>query len=96
MEITIKELHNKGFAIARSEGEKAGEMTWSVAGPDKIIIDHTEVNPAFGGRGVGKQLLYAVVEMAREKGRKIIPLCPYANSMFKKIEEIRDVLVAQG
>ena len=57
-----------------------------------IIIDHTEVDAAFEGRGVGKQLLYKVVEMAREKKVKILPLCPFASAMFKKLDDIQDVL----
>ena len=67
-------------------------MTYSIAGPELIIIDHTDVEPAFNGKGVGKDMLYKIVEMAREKNVKIIPLCPFASAMFKKLEDIRDVL----
>jgi predicted GNAT family acetyltransferase len=67
-------------------------MTYSIAGEELIIIDHTEVDPEFNGRNVGKQMLYKIVEMAREKNIKIIPLCPFAASMFKKLEDIQDVL----
>ncbi|MCB0509781.1 MAG: N-acetyltransferase, partial [Bacteroidetes bacterium] len=56
------------------------------------IIDHTEVDPAFGGRGLGQELLMALVNMAREKKIKIIPLCPFANAQFKKQSDIQDVL----
>lgn len=92
MELILKEEETKGFAMARENGKRAGMMTFSIAGPELIIIDHTEVEPAFEGRGVGKELLYKIVEMARERNIKIIPLCPFANSMFKKLEDIRDVL----
>lgn len=92
MEIILKEEETKGFAMARADGKRAGMMTFSIAGPALIIIDHTEVEPAFEGRGVGKELLYKIVGMAREKNSKIIPLCPFANSMFKKLDDIKDVL----
>ncbi len=92
MEITIKEQESKGFAMAREDNERAGIMTYSIPSSDFIIIDHTEVEPSFKGKGVGKQLLYKIVEMAREKNIKIIPLCPYANAMFKKLTDIQDVL----
>ncbi len=92
MEITIKERDNKGFSMAREDDKRAGMMTYSIAGDDHIIIDHTEVDPAFKGRGVGKQLLYKIVDMAREKNIKITPICPFANAMFKKLEDIQDVL----
>lgn len=92
MDILIKEKDTKGFAIAEENGKTAGKMTYSIAGKDYIIIDHTEVESAFEGRGVGKKLLYKIVEMAREKNIKILPLCPFANAMFKKLSDIQDVL----
>lgn len=92
MEITLKDYESKGAAIATENDVKAGEMTYSVASPTLIIIDHTEVSPTFNGKGVGKQMLYAIVEMAREKHKKILPLCPYAASVFKKADDIKDVL----
>lgn len=92
MEITIKEIENKGFAIAKEDHKRAGIMTYSIAGENHIIIDHTEINPDFKGKSVGKQLLYKIVEMAREKNIKITPVCPFANAMFKKLTDIQDVL----
>ena len=65
MEITIKEQTSKGFAIAEENGKKAGVMTYSIAGENHIIIDHTEVEPEFKGKSVGKQLLYKIVEIVR-------------------------------
>ncbi len=92
MEITIKERDSKGFAMAREDGKRAGMMTYSIASEELIIIDHTEVEPEFKGKNIGKLLLYKIVEMARERNVKILPLCPYANAMFKKLDDIQDVL----
>ncbi|MEM0931565.1 MAG: GNAT family N-acetyltransferase [Bacteroidota bacterium] len=92
MELEIKERENKGFAIARIDGKKAGVMSFSKPGIGFIIIDHTEVEAEYRGSAVGKKLLYALVEMVREKGLKILPLCPFANAMFKKLDDIKDVL----
>ena len=92
MDVKLKEEQTKGFAMARENGKRAGVMTYSIAGTDLIIIDHTEVEPAFEGKGVGKELLYKIVDMAREKSVKIIPLCPFAASMFKRLDDIKDVL----
>ncbi len=90
----IKQVNNedKGFFKA-VEGEKqAGKMTYSWAGTERFIIDHTEVEPEFNGQGVGKKMLLAAVDFARANNKKILPLCPYAKSVFDKVEEIRDVL----
>jgi len=37
-------------------------------------------------------MLIKAVEFAREKGKKIIPLCPFAKATFQKNEDLRDVL----
>lgn len=92
MDIQIKEIDRKGAAIATEDGKIAGEMTYSISSADFIIIDHTEVNPEFKGKSVGKKLLEKLVEMAREKHIKILPLCPFAKAMFDKTPEIQDVL----
>lgn len=92
LEVKQTNRETKGEFIATFDGNKAGEMTYSWAGADKIIIDHTEVEPAYNGKGVGKEMVYKAVEFARENNLKIIPLCPFATATFKKNEEIRDVL----
>ena len=92
MEISLKEIDTKGFAEARENHTRAGMMSYSIAGPELIIIDHTDVEPAYNGKGVGKKMLNKIVEMARDKNLKIIPLCPFAAAMFKKSDDIKDVL----
>lgn len=92
MLIRREESGSKGAFVAYEENKKIGEMTYSVAGPDKIIIDHTEVDPEQKGKSVGKLLLQKVVEYARDNNIKIIPLCPFAKAMFEKDVDIRDVL----
>lgn len=82
----------KGVFIAEDNEKTAGKMTYSQAGTNKIIIDHTEVHPEFKGKGVGKELVYAAVAYAREHDIKIMPLCPFAKATFDKNTDIQDVL----
>ena len=44
------------------------------------------------GQNVGVHLVNSAVEFARSKGVKILPLCPFAKSVFNKDSSIRDVL----
>ncbi len=83
---------SKGRFFIGDSTNPDGVMTYVWAGPESFIIDHTEVGDALKGQGAGKQLVMAAVEFAREKHLKIIPLCPFAKSVFQKVEEIRDVL----
>lgn len=82
----------RGYFEAVEDGKEAGKMTYTWAGDSKFIIDHTEVSPDFNGKGVGKKLVMDAVEYARTNNLKIIPLCPFAKSVFDKTADIRDVL----
>lgn len=86
----IDDGKNSAFIAMENETE-AGKVTFVWAGEDKIILDHTEVESEFSSQGVGKKMVMAAVEFAREKNLKIIPLCPYAKSVFDKDPEIADV-----
>lgn len=92
MKIQRDDNGKKGQFSAIINEEEAGLMTYTWAGDQKFIIDHTEVNPDFSGKGIGKQLVMAAVEFARENGLKILPLCPYAKSVFDRTPTISDVL----
>lgn len=82
----------KGRFVIYEDGQYAGEMTYTWAGEKRFIIDHTEVDEKFEGKGLAKKLVMEGVKFAREKDLKIIPLCPYAKSRFDRDPDIRDVL----
>ncbi len=91
-EVKLELNGSKGYFYVSVDGKQEGKMTFVFAGNDKIIIDHTEVNPGNNGKGFGKKMVAKAVEYAREKGIKIIPLCPFAKKVFDKTPEFRDVL----
>ncbi|HAA16626.1 MAG TPA: GNAT family N-acetyltransferase [Cytophagales bacterium] len=88
-----KEGDSKGkFFIANEEGQEIALSTYSKAGAERIIIDHTEVDDSLRGKGAGLALVIEAVQYARDKSIKILPLCPFAKSVFNKHPEFRDVL----
>ena len=92
MDIKQIEHGSKGAFLIEQEGERLAEMTYSKAGENMIIIDHTDVSDKLRGQGAGRQLLLKAVEYARSNHIKILPLCPFAKSVFDKTPEIADVL----
>ncbi len=82
---------DKGEFVAIIAGEEAGKITYVQSSPELIIIDHTEVNDAFRGHSVGKNIVKEIVEYARIKSVKILPLCPFVKSVFDKDLTISDV-----
>ncbi len=92
MEIKFEESASKGAFYSEDNGERLAEMTFSKAGDKLLIIEHTEVSEKLKGKGAGKQLVAAAVEYARNKGIKILPLCPFAKAVFDKTPDFQDVL----
>lgn len=91
MRIEREDDGKKGRFVLYENDEKAGEMTYSRVNESKFIIDHTEVDEKFGGKGYGKALVMKAVEYARENDQKILPLCPYAKHVFDRNKELEDV-----
>ena len=92
--MTIQQRDNgrKGAFYIEDEKKEIAEMVYSWPSPDLMIIEHTEVDSKMEGKGIGRMLVDRAVEFAREKGFKILPLCTYASSVFKRKPEYADVL----
>ena len=82
---------NKGAFVIDGDGKRLATMTYSVAGDDMIIIDHTEVDRSLRATGAGQALVAAAVAWARDSSRRILPLCPFARSVFERTPEYADV-----
>src|SRR5262245_12485896 len=91
--ITHERSQHKGAFVMDRDGKRLAEMTYSMAG-DKAIVDHTTVDDALRGTGAGKKLVEAAVQWARAEKKKILPLCPFAKSVFDKTPAYADVLAA--
>jgi uncharacterized protein len=92
MEVEQKDNGIKGAFYIALEGVIVAEMTYVWVGKEKIIIDHTEVDEILKGKGAGKQMINKAVAFARDNSLKIIPLCPFAKSVFDKEIAFRDVI----
>jgi len=92
MEVKNKNDGKRGVFYMEDGGKEIALMHYTFAGPGKIIIDHTEVNDEYGGKGLGRQLVKAGVAYAREHEMKILPLCPFAKKIFDITPEFADVL----
>ena len=74
------------------KGQVEAEMTYHMVSPNKMVIEHTEVEDDLRGQNVGYQLVQAGVEYARQHNIKIILWCPFAKKVFDKKPDWNDVL----
>ena len=92
-----------GMAVERNEGAERFEttvdghraiLTYS-ENDGKLYLLHTEVPPELEGQGIGSALVKFAAEHARGAGMKVVPLCPFADTWFKRHRDYGE-LVARG
>ena len=85
-------------ALSRFELDAGGVlafMNYRLAG-DVISLDHTETPVAARGRGIASQLVEGVLQIARARGLKIVPRCPFVRSYVNKHPEFQDLVAEQA
>ena len=60
--------------------------------PGAIRFYHTVVPESHGGQGLGTALIKAGLGAARERGLKVIPVCPFFRAFLKKHPEEQDLV----
>lgn len=92
MDIQHKSSDTKGEFYIGQNGDTVAKITYSKLGNTQLIVDHTEVSDELQGQGVGKKLVEHIVDYARNKGVKLIPLCPFAKSIIERDKSLQDVV----
>jgi predicted GNAT family acetyltransferase len=63
-----------------------GHLDYRIAG-DAFAINHTEVPPSLGGRGIAGKLVAAAVAYARGAKLRVVANCSYARAWIAKHPE---------
>jgi hypothetical protein len=92
MDILQQEEEGEGRFYIKSEGKAIAELVYWMENPQKMIIEHTGVSEEWEGKGLGKQLVAAVVTYARNNKIKIVPACSFAKAVIKATPQFQDVL----
>jgi predicted GNAT family acetyltransferase len=74
-------------------GREAGALYYGRRG-DRLVLDHTEVDPAFEGLGLGSKLVAGALEDIRARGLEIVPLCPFVRRYLQRHPEYADLVRA--
>lgn len=57
-----------------------------------LTLTHTEVPPAFQGKGVASRLIGFALAAARQDALKVVPQCPMVGSYMQRHAETQDLL----
>jgi uncharacterized protein len=75
------------------EGRLAGHLAWRDRA-EVLELVHTEIDPAFEGRGLAGQLVRFALDDARGAGRRIQPSCTYVAAWIQRHPEYQDLVAA--
>ena len=76
---------------AHLDGELAGFLDYA-RDDERIALVHTEVDPAFGGKGIGSLLTRFALDTARTEGIRVLALCPFVVRWVEKNSEYGDIV----
>ncbi|WP_237089544.1 GNAT family N-acetyltransferase [Nocardioides dokdonensis] len=79
--ITVRDNREKNRYEIHDGDQLAGFTDYKLTSA-KIAFTHTEVDPAFGGRGLARRLVEFGLDDARERGLAVLPFCPYVRKVI--------------
>ncbi|HEX4096011.1 MAG TPA: GNAT family N-acetyltransferase [Caulobacteraceae bacterium] len=59
---------------------------------DRVVIPHVEAPPALRGTGTAGRLMTGALDLIRERGLKVVPVCPYAAAFIRRHPEYQNLL----
>ena len=78
-----------------SDGELAGFADFKIEN-QMISYTHTEIDPRFGGQGLGSQLIKEALDEALEQNLEVAPYCSFVSAYIKKNSEKYHHLVPES
>ncbi len=90
----ITDAPERGRYEAHLDGVLAGVLEYTIR-RDRILLVHTEVSPAFEGRGVAAAITRFALDDARRLGRRVIATCPYVRRYLARHPEDLDIVIGR-
>jgi predicted GNAT family acetyltransferase len=78
------------FEVPLNDGD-LGVIVYRMHGEDVYVMLHTEVPPAYGGKGIADKLVHDALDMVRAEGKKVIAICPYVKAYIKRHPDYQDL-----
>ncbi len=92
-EINVVDVPDRHRFEIRIGDQVAG---FSVYRPEegRYTFTHTEIDPAFEGRGLGSVLIKETLADMRRRGIAVLPLCPFVRRYISRHTEYLDLVPA--
>ena len=90
--VTVRDnVENSRYEAVDDSGTVAGFVTYRRHG-DRVVFQHTEVDDAYEGQGIGSTLARAVLDAARNEEQRVVPQCPFIKSYIDRHAEYADLV----
>jgi predicted GNAT family acetyltransferase len=86
MDVTVIDVPERTRYEARVDGELAAFADYIPTG-ELLAFTHTEVLPAFEGRGVGSTLVREALDDVRGRQRSVLAVCPFVSGWIARHRE---------
>ncbi|MUL66632.1 pirin [Mycobacterium sp. CBMA 234] len=73
------------------DGKSVGLTAFIEHGEQRVFY-HTEIDPAYGGRGLASVLIAQALKTTREQGKRIVAICPMVKAYVEKHHDFDDIL----
>jgi predicted GNAT family acetyltransferase len=77
-------------------GESVAGFAEYTLKPDVIVFTHTEVDPAFEGRGIAGVLVRTALDDVRSRGLRVVAVCPYVKAWIARNPDYQDLLAPRA
>jgi predicted GNAT family acetyltransferase len=96
MDLTVVDNTDMSRFEARTEeGAVAGWVEYTRA-VDAVTLDHTEVDGAYSGQGVGSTLVSHTLSMVLDEGVTVVNDCPFIERYMRRHEGEYDSVVRKA
>jgi predicted GNAT family acetyltransferase len=92
MDVQVLDNPDRGRFELLVDGEPAGQAAYRVR-DGVVIVTHSEVDPAFRGRGLAGELARQTLDTLRERGDRVVPACPFFAKYVGEHPEYDDIVV---
>jgi predicted GNAT family acetyltransferase len=94
-ELNVRNDPERGRYELTVDGAPAGIITYRRDG-DVLVLQHTEVDDAYEGQGLGGEFAARVLDDVRADALRIRPDCPFIRHFLDEHPEYGDLVVPAG
>jgi uncharacterized protein len=73
-------------------GDRVAGFAAYRAGASEHVFTHTEIAPAYEGKGLGSVLVRGALDQVRARGRGVLPVCPFVRGFVERHPDYQDLV----